>query len=76
MVSPLTGVIPLPNGHSMAYKWGLLRTNWDDPPSMDFFGCLLANGFSSFPGVPNISLPCAPRKDSAVGVVGPGQRQK
>ena len=75
MVSPLTGVVPLPNGHSMAYKWELLLANWDDPPSMEFLGCLLADGFSSFP-VPNTSLPCAPRKDIAVGVVGPGQRPK
>ena len=26
IVSPLSGVIPLPNGRFMAYKWGLLTT--------------------------------------------------
>ena len=37
IVSPLTGVVSLPNGHFMACKWGAhpnhLRPSWDDPPS-------------------------------------------
>ena len=38
IVSPLTVVIPLPNGLSMAFKWGLLTIykSWDDPPSGTF----------------------------------------
>ena len=38
--SPKWGCQPLPNGHSMAYKLGLLTTykSWDDPPSsLDLF---------------------------------------
>ena len=38
IVSPLSrDVGPLPNGLSMAYKWGLLTTykSWDDPPSVE-----------------------------------------
>ena len=33
--SPLSRVVPLPNGRFMAYKRGLLSTydTWDDPPS-------------------------------------------
>ena len=35
-VRPLSRVVgPLPNGRFMAYKWGLLTTKWDDPPSRD-----------------------------------------
>ena len=35
LVSPLSRVVPFPNGHFMAYKWGLLTIydTWDDPPS-------------------------------------------
>jgi len=36
LASPLSRVVPLPNGLFMGYKWALLTnlyTNWDDPPS-------------------------------------------
>ena len=39
---PLTGFIPLPNGLFMAYKWRLLLSHWDDPPSSPQGVCLKA----------------------------------
>ena len=46
--SPKDRVVgPLPNGHFMAYKCGLLTTgsNWDDPPST----CGCQNGRDHLP---------------------------
>ena len=33
ILSPLTGVVPLPNGRFMAYEWGLTTYKPWDPPS-------------------------------------------
>ena len=39
IVTSPTGVVgPLTNGLFMAYKWWLLLTSWDDPPSKVWVG--------------------------------------
>ena len=49
IVSPVSRVMgPLPNGLSMAYKWGVihgdpnyLRSSWDDPPFVGPHGSMV-----------------------------------
>ena len=35
--SPEDRVVPFPNGLVLAYKWGVILTNWDDPPFVHSF---------------------------------------
>ena len=56
---PLNGVIPHINGLSMAYKWRLLLTNWDDPPSMTVYS--IKTSLPSCPSWPVALIVLKPR---------------
>ena len=46
---PLTAVVPFTNGLFKAYKWWLLTTNWDDPPSGAKFAIIVGEVGLGYP---------------------------